>query len=138
MDYVVDSGKLPKTGARYELYLPKIEKKVPAVLLLHGFQGKLDQHRGTAALLAKNGIACMIVDMLPLLSLFKKSLHTLRENNVQATVGYVDYLNSRTEIESGKIVLAGFSAGGAVACETAAALVGSSKIRGLLLLDAVP
>jgi dienelactone hydrolase len=136
--YSVEKGSQPSSGARYELYLPKNEGKVPAVLLLHGFQCRLDYHRGTAGMLAENGIACLIVDMLPLMSLFHKTLHKLREKNAQATIGYVDWLNDRKEVDKGRIILAGYSAGGGVAMETGSALVGKHKIRAVLLLDAVP
>lgn len=137
-DISVEEGYLASTKARYEFYVPKTSKRVGAVVLLHGFQCKLDYHRGTASLLARKGIACLLVDMLPLMSLFRRTLHVLRRNNVQATVGYVEWLNSRKEVEPGRVILAGYSAGGAVALEAAAMLAGKGSIRGLLLLDAVP
>jgi len=139
--YRVERGNLESTQARYELYLPSnasSENKVGAVILLHGFQCKLDYHRGTAAMLARNNVACLILDMLSLMGLVKKTLHQLREKNVLATLGYVEWLSARPEIQPGKLVLAGYSAGGAVALETASAIAGKGGVRGVLLLDAVP
>ena len=137
-DITIEEDYFASSKARYEFYIPKTNKRVGAVLLLHGFQCKLDYHRGTASMLARKGIACLLVDLLPLMSLLRKTLHVLRHNNVSAAVSYVEWLNSRKEIEPGHVILAGYSAGGAVALEAAARLLGKGSIRGLLLLDAVP
>jgi dienelactone hydrolase len=136
----LERGLMPNTKAKYEFYLPTITTmKFPCVILIHGFQGKIAQHRGTAILLAQANIACLVIQMLPLMSIYFSTLPTLRQNNVYATISYLDWLNERKEIDQNLIMLAGYSAGGAVALETAAMVTQKpGRIRGVLLLDAVP
>ena len=140
MDYEVEHGIMPATKARYEIYFPSSkDSKPPCVLLIHGFQGKLEFHRGTAIRLANTGICCLIVDMLPLMSFFKETRLKLREANVQAILSYIQWLkeNKNERIDTTRILLSGHSAGGAVAFETAVYLT-NNEIVGVLLLDAVP
>jgi pimeloyl-ACP methyl ester carboxylesterase len=137
MEYETEIGTLEVTREQYEFYLPKSSPSLPGcVILLHGFQGNLGFHRGTAAMLAKKGIACLILNMLPLFSFNPSALHRLREKNTQAIAQVVEWVRISGKVDQGRIILAGHSAGGAVALE--AASMCPALLRGVLLLDAVP
>jgi len=141
MNYRKEEGRFETTDAKYELFLPSSsssDHKVGCVVILHGFQLSLKNHRGTAALLAGKGMACLIFDMLPLLTVSKRKLHEKRQANVCAVVEYLNWLFMRSDIDHNSIVLAGHSAGGGIALESVVSLLPTKAIRGLLLLDAVP
>jgi len=134
---VVPAGHTPGTGAvggdggsRY-----------PAVLLLHGFQGRKEWHVGTAERLARAGVVCMCLDLLPLASRLLERRLELRALNVVHITAAWTRLSGLAQVDDERMCLAGHSAGGALALETACALLEqnhASLPRAVLLLDAVP
>ena len=128
---------------------------VPLAVVLHGFQGSRSQHKGLAERLSRRGVAVLSLDLLPLLgwSVARSALERLRDAAVADVVAHVKGAvkgdgvqtgtTTTTTIDATRVVLCGFSAGGAVAMEAAARLAmdrGDDAVRpvGVILLDAVP
>ena len=116
-------------------------RKLPAVLIVHGFQGKKEFHIGTAERLADAGFACLCIDLLPLMSLNLKRRIELRAANVIHILAEWNRLAAHPRVDAANMCLAGHSAGGALAIESVCSMIETKQgklPRALLLLDAVP
>lgn len=105
------------------LFLPTgLKSKPPVILLLHGMGGNKSQMDMFAALAVQNGYATFALDA-PLHGerskagrlIIESDLKKTRDNWVEAIVDYrraIDYLESRSDIDSKRILLLGVSMGG--------------------------
>lgn len=137
----VEEGALDIEGARrpYSLFLPPGGcRGRPALLFLHGFSRGKSKHRGLARRLASRGLVVLTPDLAPLLRpALLGAAESGRERCVREAVAFARWLAA--DVTDGKIALAGFSAGGAVAFEAAVELQSSGLPPvAVLLLDAVP
>ena len=114
-------GRLPPTTAMGTLYLPRAaaaDHSTPAVVLLHGAAG-LVAERGAAygTQLASMGIAVLVVDTFGARR-DRATTFIARVLNITETMFVADayaalrYLAGRPEIDTHRVVLAGFSWGG--------------------------
>ena len=131
----------------YALYVPRLEtngyERMPAVILLHGFQRHYRFHRNNALYMAQRGIAVLTPNMTDLWLGPSAQRH-----NVRIAADHVAWLAKRSlsegdllshRIEPLCIGMAGHSAGGAVAFEAVArSQKDSFPAQAVCLLDAVP
>lgn len=116
---VTIAGHIPGT-----LSMPdKVNGKVPAVLMLHGFASQKDEvgdmYKNLAAKLAEQGIASLRIDFqgsgaskIP----FEKMTFTNQVTDAQAAL---DYLKGLSGVDAARLGVIGFSMGGSVAIKLA-------------------
>lgn len=117
-----DASKIggPNSGAQAELYRPQGAGPFPAMVVLHGCAGIIDNHRGWAARLASWGYAALLVD----------SFRPRRVNSVcygggspsfdlraQDAFNAAIYLRTLSDILPDRIGVIGFSHGGGAALQ---------------------
>ncbi len=148
----VDIEEAERTTSRgetigYALYVPHLETngydRIPAVILLHGFQRHYRFHRNNALYMAQRGIVVLTPNMTDLWLGPSAQRH-----NVRIAADHVAWLAKRSLSEGDllshrmdpfRIGLAGHSSGGAVAFEAVArSQKGSFPAKAVCLLDAVP
>ena len=148
----VDIEEAERTTSRgetigYALYVPHLETngcdRMPAVILLHGFQRHYRFHRNNALYMAQRGIVVLTPNMTDLWLGPSAQRH-----NVRIAADHVAWLAKRSLSEGDllshrmdplRIGLAGHSSGGAVAFEAVArSQRGSFPAQAVCLLDAVP
>lgn len=108
----------------------------PALLFLHGLLGDRGKHQCLARRLCRAlGAIVMVPDVVPLMS----PVGLDEEACVREATIYASWLAKREDVDASKVVLGGFSAGGAAALESAANLQQSGfRPAALALLDPVP
>jgi pimeloyl-ACP methyl ester carboxylesterase len=148
----VDIEEAERTTSRgdtigYALYVPHLEtnapQRMPAVILLHGFQRHYRFHRNNALYMAQRGIVVLTPNMT---DLWKGP--SAERRNVRIAADHVAWLAKRSlsegdllshRIDPFRIGLAGHSSGGAVAFEAVArSQKDSFPAQAVCLLDAVP
>jgi len=131
----------------YALYVPHLEThgydRMPAIILLHGFQRHYRFHRNNALYMAQRGIVVLTPNMT---DLWKGP--SAERRNVRIAADHVAWLAKRSlsegdllshRIDPLRIGLAGHSSGGAVAFEAVArSQKDSFPAQAVCLLDAVP
>lgn len=122
----------PPTVAQGVFFLPReasAADPVPAVVMLHGASGVLDERELTyGRQLAALGVAVLVVDSFGArrdrATRFIDRLLEITETMILADAfGALRYLESRPEIDDGRVVLVGFSYGGMAATYAAFAQV---------------
>lgn len=148
----VDIEEAERTTSRgdtigYALYVPHLESngydRMPAVILLHGFQRHYRFHRNNALYMAQRGIVVLTPNMT---DLWKGP--SAERRNVRIAADHVAWLAKRSlsegdllshRVDPFRIGLAGHSSGGGVAFEAVArSQKDSFPAQALCLLDAVP
>ncbi len=119
----------------------------PLVALAHGFQCNRKYYRDLAeALCSKCDCVVFVPDLTPLMAFRRSSLTHLRERCVRQFAEQIQWLLKRNEqqgdvlhgqLDGEKVLVAGHSAGGAVAFESAGRFL-RDTVSGILALDAVP
>jgi len=117
-------------------------ESTPALVFLHGFTRSHQRHHGLARRLASQlGFRVVLPNLPPLLeAALTGSVDEARGQAVEEAVALVQWLRAMPGVDPRRVVLGGFSAGGAAALEAAARL---SELTGTpplacMLLDAVP
>uniref|UniRef100_A0A7S4T1J3 Alpha/beta hydrolase fold-3 domain-containing protein n=1 Tax=Alexandrium monilatum TaxID=311494 RepID=A0A7S4T1J3_9DINO len=117
-------------------------ESTPALVFLHGFTRSHQRHHGLARRLASQlGFRVVLPNLPPLLeAALLGSGDEARGRAVEEAVALVQWLRAMPGVDPRRVVLGGFSAGGAAALEAAARL---SELTGTpplacMLLDAVP
>ena len=148
----VDIEEAERTTSRgdtigYALYVPHLETnapdRMPAVILLHGFQRHYRFHRNNALYMAQRGIVVLTPNMT---DLWKGP--SAERRNVRIAADHVAWLAKRSlsegdllshRVDPFRIGLAGHSSGGGVAFEAVArSQKDSFPAQAVCLLDAVP
>jgi len=146
-DVAIAKGRTPGPfGVKFKLYVPR-KSRAGCVILAHGFGGSPRMYSRLAKEICDRvGVVVFVPQLTDLLGGRRFTRDCLRERCGHVFASHIDYLVERSEtmgdilhdsVKWGSIMLAGHSAGGAVAFEAACALPKGS-IKGLLLLDAVP
>jgi len=148
----VDIEEAERTTSRgdtigYALYVPHLETnapdRMPAVILLHGFQRHYRFHRNNALYMAQRGIVVLTPNMTDLWQ-----GPSAQRRNVRIAADHVEWLAKRSlsegdllshRVDPFRIGLAGHSSGGGVAFEAVArSQKDSFPAQAVCLLDAVP
>lgn len=108
----------------------------PALLFVHGLLGDRSKHQGLARRLCQAlGAIVMVPDVVPLMS----PLGLDEEVCIREVTAHAAWLARQHDCDANRLVLGGFSAGGAAALEAVADLQQSGlKPAALALLDPVP
>jgi uncharacterized protein len=122
LNYKIESAKISNGTLNANLYLPKTNKQVGAVVMVCGTgQHSKEEYNGWADLLASKGVAVLTYDKrnvteFPELNIRQRSSDVVLPGQLESDIlSAVELLKSRKEINTSKMGLFGFSQGAVLA-----------------------